>query len=318
MSQRVFHVGGHPGVHAALAAAFGAVETGPVPAALREGDVVCLEAFADVSGREDVPGRNVYSACKAFKERRGVAVHVAVRADDRAGAQLARFVLADNVLTVQPDGKVAGAERMQGKDHSRPARKMDALMARFGDAFASAEKNSQALAKLMQFEGGDSCIASLQDEETGLLGGPFTALKLDEEFRRSMRFHQPLSLVLLDVGPAVAKMPAGPDRRSLLAEVAAVFLNECRDIDVLGRFTATTFLFLLPGTPPDGAATLARRMLASLQQREFAGKIAPAAGVAAVPDSNITDRKTFLLVAETCLERARSGAGKDGLATAWE
>ncbi len=176
MSQRVFHVGGHPGVHAALAAAFGAVETGPVPAALREGDVVCLEAFADVSGREDVPGRNVYSACKAFKERRGVAVHVAVRADDRAGAQLARFVLADNVLTVQPDGKVAGAERMQGKDHSRPARKMDALMARFGDAFASAEKNSQALAKLMQFEGGDSCIASLQDEETGLLGGPFTAL----------------------------------------------------------------------------------------------------------------------------------------------
>lgn len=318
MSQRVFHVGGHPGVRAALAAAYGAVENGPVPAALREGDVVCLEAFADVSGREDVPGRNAYSGCKAYKDKRGVAVHVVVRADDRAGPQLARFALADAVLTVQADGKVTGTEQLKGKDHARPARKMDALMERFGPSFASAEKNSQALERLMQFEGGDSCIASLQDDETGLLGGPFAALKLDEEFRRSMRFHQPLSLVLLDVGHGIAKMPAGPDRRALLAEVAAVFLNECRDIDVLGRFTATTFLFLLPGTPPDGAATLARRMLRSLQSREFSGKIAPAAGVASVPDSGIADRKAFLLVAETCLERARSGAGKDGLATAWE
>ena len=135
MSQRVFHVGGHPGVRAALTAAFGAVENGPVPSTLREGDVVCLEAFADVAGREDVPGRNVYSACRAFKERRGVAVHVAVRADDRAGPQLARFVLADTVLTVHADGKVVGAERMQGKDHGRPVRKMDALMDRFGAAF---------------------------------------------------------------------------------------------------------------------------------------------------------------------------------------
>ena len=59
-------------------------------------------------------------------------------------------------------------------------------------------------------------------------------------------------------------------------------------------------------------------MLTSLRGREFANKITPFAGVAAVPDSNITDRKTFLLVAETCLERARGGAGADGLATAWE
>ncbi|GDY01943.1 hypothetical protein LBMAG49_12720 [Planctomycetota bacterium] len=318
MTQRVFHVGVHPGVRAALEAAFGTVVLGPVASDLRQGDVICLEAFADVAGREDLPGRNVYSACRAYKEHRGVAVYIAVRADDKGGPQLARFVLADSVLTVKADGSIQGAEVLAGIDHGRPGRKMDALIARFGSAFESAEKNSQALARLLQWEGGDSCIRSLQDEETGLLNGPYTALKLDEEFRRSQRFHQPLSLVLLDIGRAASLLPAGPDRRSLLAEVAAVFLNECRDIDVLGRFTPSIFLFLLPGTPPDGAATLAKRMLVSLRQRNFAGRIEPIAGVAAMPDSGIADRKTFLLVAETCLERARSSPNLGGLSTAWE
>ena len=86
-------------------------------------------------------------------------------------------------------------------------------------------------------------------------------------------------------------------------------------IDVLARFTASTFLFLLPGTGPDGALVLARRMLQSLRERTFAEgvRLQPYAGMAWTPQSGITDRKAFLLCAEACLERARSGVGDGGV-----
>lgn len=318
MSQRVFQVGSTPAVRAALTAAFGcAPATGPVRD-LAAGDVVCIEAFADHSARADVPGRNAFSACKAFKEVPGVAVHIVVDAADPIGVQLGRFVLADGVLRLGADGRLEGAELLRAKDHGRAGRSVDALLRRFGVAFASATMNSKALARLLEWERADSLCTQLQDAETGLFDGPYTALKLEEEFKRSQRFHLPLSLVLLDIGAAPATLPAGPDRRALLAEIAAVFLNECRDIDVLGRFTSTTFLFLLPGTPPDGAARLARRLLSTLRERRFPVPVEPVAGVAAVPDPGIADRKALLLVAEACLERARSGQGVGGLATSWE
>ena len=318
MTGRVFHVGSEPAVRAALQAAFERdVDAGPV-ADLRGGDVVCMEAFADVSQRADLPGRNVWSACRVFKERQGVVVHLVVRGDDRTGAQLGRFVLADGVLTLQPSGQVDGVEQLRNREHGRQGRSIDALLARYGKAFDSAARNSKALARLLEWERSNSCLARLQDEETGLFDASYVVMKLDEEYRRAMRFHHPLSLVLLDIGGDVAAMASGPERRQLLAEVAAVFLNECRDIDVLGRFTATTFLFLLPGTPPDGATALSQRMLRSLVRLRLPARIDPVAGAAAVPDSGIADRKAFLLVAETCLERARSTAGVGSLVTSWE
>ena len=43
-------------------------------------------------------------------------------------------------------------------------------------------------------------------------------------------------------------------------EVAGLFLNACRDIDSLGRFSADRFLFLLPGTGREGCQTLIDRL----------------------------------------------------------
>ncbi|MFB3051954.1 MAG: hypothetical protein ACE1Z0_08210, partial [Acidimicrobiia bacterium] len=109
-------------------------------------------------------------------------------------------------------------------------------------------------------------LRQLQDSETWLFDGPYATWKLDEEWRRSNRFHEPLSLVLLDVGVGLLELPDA-DRRAVLVDAASVFLNECRDIDILARFSPTTFLFLLPGTGTDGADILAQRTIASLQER---------------------------------------------------
>jgi GGDEF domain-containing protein len=157
----------------------------------------------------------------------------------------------------------------------------------------------------------------LQDPETGLFDGPYATLKLDEEWKRAMRFHQPLSLLLLDLGPRLRSLDEAT-RRATLAEAAGVFLNECRDIDVLARFAPTVFLLLMPGTGPDGAEVVSKRILATLDQRfGTALGLCPAGGLCSVPSSEIPDRRAFLAVAEACLRRAEaSGAG--GLSSTWQ
>ena len=105
----------------------------------------------------------------------------------------------------------------------------------------------------------------------------------------------------------------------MLAEASGVFLNECRDIDVLARFAPTVFLFLLPGTGPEGAEILGRRILTALGQR-FRGRsdVQAAAGLCSVPSSEVPDRRAFLAIAEACLQRARAGQGTGGLVAASE
>ena len=131
----------------------------------------------------------------------------------------------------------------------------------------------------------------------------------------------PLSLLLLDIGVAEDGWPPEPDgRRELLAEVASVFLNECRDIDILARYTPTVFLFLLPGTGAEGAAALCRRMLDSLCSRSFASGVdlEPVAGIITVPRADLPNPRKFLSAAEACLALAQRGHGERGLCATWE
>jgi GGDEF domain-containing protein len=318
---RIFHVGSDPRVRAALATAWHQPVL-PTVAALRAGDVVVIEASGAFAGRTDVPGGNAFSACRAFKEQPGVRVFVVVGNDDPYGDGLARFALADAVLPWDPSRGQLDLEHASPGPRTPPAvlRKVDDLLARIESGMADhGEKASSALHQLLRLEREDTLLTRLQDPETGLFDGPYASLKLDEEFRRAKRFHLPLSLLLLDLG-ADAVPAAGPERRAVLAEAAAVFLNESRDIDVLARFTATTFLFLLPATPPDGAAALGRRMLTALRQRRLGGDIhlQPSAGLASMPHAAIRDRKGLLAVAEACLIKARAGGGDGGLCVSWE
>jgi len=254
---------------------------------------------------------------RALKERAGVAVAVVVDAGDRIGEQLARFCLADGVVRWR--GPAAGLDlgefRPGHAAHPKPS--VDALLERVQADVAAHGHTGSAVARLLQFEREDSLLTRLQDPATGLFDGPYATLKLDEEWKRAMRFHQPLSLLLLDLGDAEPAR-AVTDRQRLLADAAGVFLNECRDIDVLARFAPGTFLFLLPGTGPEGAAVVARRMLGALRQRFTGQGVRPCCGLASAPSSQIPDRKAFLCVAAANLARAQAGEGDGGLCTSWQ
>lgn len=280
-------------------------------------DVVVVDAMAGPPATAALAGRHVFSAVRWLKEL-GRQVYVVVDADDRLGPELARFCLANGVLTWHAaDDSIDGTELGESAGAAqRPS--VDALLQRIERDLAASGDAESTVQRLLRFEREHSPLQRLQDPETGLFDGPFAATKIDEEWKRAIRFHQPLSLVLLDLGARFQAL-AEADRRACLAEAASVFLNECRDIDVLSRFSPSTFLFLLPGTGSDGAEILARRMLGSLQERlPVATGLEPAAGVATVPSSHIPDRKAFLLVAEACLRRAQSVGGGGQVATTWQ
>jgi GGDEF domain-containing protein len=312
-NKRWFWVGARSAVCDALTAQFGAPPTaGGGPG---RGDLVVIEATATAANWPGLPTGHAFGAVHAWKAAQAT-VYVVVDAGDAIGVQLARFCLANAVLAWDPrSGKLDCAElAAQAKPKARPA--VDELLARLEPQLGTV-RGETSLQRLLRFEREDSLGTRLQDPETGLFDGPYATLKLDEEWKRAHRFHQPLSLLLLDVGPGIQAL-ADAERRELLAEASGVFLNECRDIDVLARFAPTVFLMLLPGTGPDGAEVLANRILAALRQRlaRFPG-IRPVGGLGSVPSSEIPDRRSFLAVTEACLRRAEA-AGAGGVCTTWQ
>jgi GGDEF domain-containing protein len=309
-----FWVGSRAAVRDAVAAALGREPASGPATAARAGDAVVADLLAGADACRDLPGGHVLGAVRAWKDVPGIAAWVVVAHDDRLGPQLARVAGADGVLRVLPDGRIDAKEALAPAPPRRAP--VDELLSRLEPKLASSGPDSP-LQRLLRFEAEDSLARRLQDAETGLFDGPYAALKLDEEWKRAHRFRQPLSLLLLDLGPRVAQL-GDAERRLVFAEAAGVFLNECRDIDVLARFAPTVFLFLLPGTAPDGAEVLARRIVAALQRR-FATRTdtAPACGVCTVPADDVPDRRAFLMLAEACLERARAqGAG--AVCTTWQ
>jgi GGDEF domain-containing protein len=306
---QVFYPGGSARMRADLERAVGAGVVHGVPAEPAAGDVV----FLDVAASDGVPLGNAFSGCRALKQHAGVRVYLLIQSGDSFSAEIARFCLADACFEVAPDGGLSNADDVRARLSPHRLRFEPAgLLAELERRLRSDEGAASVIQKLLATDRQEWILEHLTDPETGLFAGPFASFKLDEEFKRAHRFHQPLSLLLLDIG---AGPPAGAEtddrRRAGLAEVASVLLNECRDIDVLARFTETTFALLLPGTGVDGASHLGRRLLAALGvRRDGGGDPAPAIGIATVPAADIADRRAFLARAEACLRIAQERVGE--------
>jgi GGDEF domain-containing protein len=311
-NKRWFWIGPEGAAREAAAALLGGPPATTAPRGASAGDVVLVHAQAAGGALQEFAGGHAFAAVRALKDVKGVAVYVVVVAGDRLGTQLARFCLADGVLPFDPATGQLGRDEFGGAARGGRKVAVDSLLAKLEPQLAA--RGESSLQRLLQFEREDGLLTRLQDPETGLFDGPYATLKLDEEWKRAHRFHQPLSLLLIDLGLGER---GDAERRGMLAEASGVFLNECRDIDVLARFAPTIFLLLLPGTGPEGAEILGKRILASLQKR-LGGRreVAPIAGLCAAPSSEVPDRRAFLAIAEACLAKARS-AGAGTVGTSW-
>jgi diguanylate cyclase (GGDEF)-like protein len=129
-------------------------------------------------------------------------------------------------------------------------------------------------------------LQSRTDALTGLRNRRAFDEDLDLEYDRSVRYNEPLSLVLLDVDEFKAYNdafghPAGDD---VLREAARLLKASSRAVDLVARHGGEEFAVLLPRTGPEGALALAERFRRAVEAGPWKIRaITVSVGVATLP-----------------------------------
>jgi len=260
----------------------------PKPAAGTSGGIVLLDAWLRTE--------NVYESCRRLTGKVRARVFLVTDERNQLAEPIASFCGATGVirrpLTAERLRQVAESaaaralptdDRGDGGDHPLPERLLHDLV---GD-------------------GSNRLIDALIDPETGLFSYDYLSFKLDEEFKRSKRFAQPLACVMLGFD--------GQADEDVLARLASIFLNASRDTDLLGRFDISSFLFFLPNTGPDGAEVMARRICASAEEaglRDLVGeKLRISVGISTSPHPEVARREDLFARAREAFLAAQNEGG---------
>jgi len=159
---------------------------------------------------------------------------------------------------------------------------------------------------------------TVYDDLTGIYNQRFAGARLSEEFKRSERYHEPFACMLIDVDP-LRSFTAGGGWVSDDVAVKAVadrIRKGVREVDIVARHGADSFLVLLPSTHFVGAITVAERVWRDISDTpiEIEGglrRVSASIGIALYPSMDIRSKEALLKSAEEALAQAkRSGGGR--------
>ncbi|HJM38588.1 MAG TPA: hypothetical protein QGG59_00585 [Planctomycetota bacterium] len=131
-----------------------------------------------------------------------------------------------------------------------------------------------------------SFIQMITRPDTGLYTAEYWQHRLDEEFKRSMRFRFPLGVVSFTSEGEI-------DSTDML-DIAGVILLDTRDVDIVAQFDPRSFVALLPHTGPAGTKLFAERVQESLQDK-LANAGQWSVRVACCPDSSIPSSSALVV-----------------------
>lgn len=256
-----------------------------------EGDVLLLDTW--------LRGPNVYELCRSLAGRTRCRTFVVVEQGNPWARSIARFCGATDILE-RPIGAGALRAILAPNEGSPPPPLPSDRRER-----SEYELPEALLTDINTGERHPGLVRALIDSETGLFNYAFLNFKLDEEFKRSRRFDQPLTCAMLGF--------EGQAGESVLRELAAIFLESSRDTDVLGRFDETSFLFLLPNTGPDGGHIMAARISALVEERDLTDLVGDplvvSVGISSSPSPDVQRREDLYGAAREAFLEARGAGG---------
>lgn len=131
------------------------------------------------------------------------------------------------------------------------------------------------------------------DELTGLYNYRFFGGKLTDEIRRSDRYHQKMSLLMIDIDhfKEVNDSQGHQTGNIILQEIASVIKQSVRDVDIVARYGGEEFMVILPQTDLHDAKSIAERIRTQMENSYFSDaqgqrhiKVTVSIGVAIYPD----------------------------------
>ena len=103
---------------------------------------------------------------------------------------------------------------------------------------------------------------AITDYLTGAKNRRFLFDQLEKELRRAKRHEHPLSVLLLDIDhfKNINDEYGHVKGDEILKKLSEMFLKECRNIDIFGRYGGEEFVLIMPETSLDNAAQTADRL----------------------------------------------------------
>ncbi len=143
------------------------------------------------------------------------------------------------------------------------------------------------------------------DPQTGLFTNAYFQLRVDEEYKRSMRYGWTYSLVLMDVHGLDEVHAAGsaPAVAGVWLNIANGILINSRDVDLPARIAENRLALLLPGTELEGAEIMVQRVMGDILESAPAS-ISLDVGMTEIPRADVQSCDEFLARAEKALEVA--------------
>jgi two-component system, cell cycle response regulator len=154
----------------------------------------------------------------------------------------------------------------------------------------------------------DSEARTYSDAVTGLRNRAFLGERLAEEWKRAVRYNEPLSLVVMAVDEfrALTDAKGAGFGERVLQSVAAAALRSLRQIDIVTRYGPSEIAALLPNTHVAGALICAERLRRESSLSTI-DDVRPtiSMGLAFYPGKEVAEATDLMRTAAKALERAR-------------
>jgi diguanylate cyclase (GGDEF)-like protein len=159
---------------------------------------------------------------------------------------------------------------------------------------------------------------SVHDDLTGLYNYRYLHSRLNEEFKRAERYHDPLACIVMDIDRLQAINDAGgrPFGDSVVKAVADATRKSVREVDVVARFGGDEYLVVLPSTHFAGSVTVAERIWREVAGRTFitsesgrAVNVTLSIGVALYPSRDVRTKDALLRASDAALHQAKRDGG---------
>jgi diguanylate cyclase (GGDEF)-like protein len=134
---------------------------------------------------------------------------------------------------------------------------------------------------------------------------------LETEFNRSIRFKRPISCLMIDVDHFKKINDQYGHRVGdiVLKEIARIFTNCLRKVDVVARWGGEEFVVMLPETDQTNATNAATRMLLAISEHQFPEiqtGITVSIGIASTPASSLDTAEKLIEASDVALYDAKS------------